>query len=301
MQRLAELVKRAAKLRVAVLLLGESGTGKELVARALHAQSPRAERPMVVLNGATVSPELAASELFGHRRGAFTGAQTDRLGAFRSARGGTLFIDEVAALPATVQAKLLRAVEEGLVLPVGSDQPEPVDVRLITATCEPLEDLVGQRRFRLDLYQRLATCVIRVPALRERAEDIAALARHLLDRSDLAAYWLGPAVAAALQDQPWPGNVRELGNVLVQAALRASDEQIELGDVLSVLCERAPYQCRRLSGDEARTVLVDHGGNVSAAARRARMPRSTFRDLLRAADPHARPRQRRSSEGGEAP
>jgi DNA-binding NtrC family response regulator len=285
MQQLSRLVRRIAALRVPVLLLGESGSGKELVARAVHSSSPRAEGPFVALNGATLSLELSGSELFGHRRGAFTGAHSDRAGAFRQARGGTLFIDEVAALPLGVQARLLRAVEEGWVNPVGSDQPVAVDVRIVAATCEPLELLVARRAFRADLYQRLSSCVVRIPPLRERRGDISVLAQHLLARSEVGPCRLGSGVSELLQAQPWPGNVRELGNVLIQAGLRCEMGCIERVDVVGALSERSGA-CRcaaRLGPEQALMLLGETGGNVSEAARRAYLPRSTFRDLLRAA------------------
>jgi DNA-binding NtrC family response regulator len=285
MQQLAALVRRVATLRVPVLLLGESGSGKELVARAVHAVSKRAQGPFVALNGATLSVELAGSELFGHCRGAFTGAHHDRVGAFRQARAGTLFIDEVAALPLGVQAKLLRAVEESTVCPLGSDEPVAIDVRIIAATCEPLDQLLARRAFRGDLYQRLSSCIVRLPSLRERRADIPALAEHLLARSEIGPRRFGPGALEELAAQPWPGNVRELGNVLVQAAVRSDSGRVELGDVLSALCERAGADCRaeRLGPEQAHKLLGECDGNVSAAARRACLPRSTFRDLLHGA------------------
>ena len=183
MLRMASSVRKIAALRLPVLLRGESGTGKDLVARAVHDESPRAARPFVAINAATISRELAESELFGHQRGAFTGAVRDRRGAFREASGGTLFLDEIASLSLEVQAKLLRVVEEGMVRPLGAESSTPVDVRLVVATCEPLERMVKERLFRADLYERIAVCVVQVPALRERSEDIPALARHLLKTS----------------------------------------------------------------------------------------------------------------------
>jgi transcriptional regulator with AAA-type ATPase domain len=282
MRHLAASVRRVARLRLPVLLRGESGTGKDLVARAVHDESPRRAGPFVVLNAAAISRELAESELFGHRRGAFTGAVRDRKGAFREAHGGTLFLDEIAALPLDLQAKLLRAVEEGAVRPVGAEAPVEVDVRLVAATCEPLEQMVAERGFRGDLYERLAVCVLHVPTLRDRPEDVAPLAKHLLRASELGARELGRGAVAALRAHRWPGNVRELRNVVVQAALR-SGARIEARDVEAVLAERASVPRRRLTPGDALRVFEDAGRNVSAAARRAELPRSTMRDLLRAA------------------
>ncbi|HVY46343.1 MAG TPA: sigma 54-dependent Fis family transcriptional regulator [Minicystis sp.] len=282
MRRLASAVRRVAKLRLPVLVRGESGTGKDLVARAVHTLGPRARRPFVALNAAAIARELAESELFGHERGAFTGAMRDRRGAFREAHLGTLFLDEIAALPLEQQAKLLRVVEEGAVRPVGGESVVHVDVRLVAATCEPLEALVASRRFRADLHERLAVCVIHVPPLRARLEDLPALARHVLDASEVGDKRLSRGALHALTGYRYPGNVRELRNVVVQAAVRAG-RVIQAEDVASVFAERAGRARRRLGPDEALRLFEDCGRNVSAAARRAELPRSTMRDLLRAA------------------
>ena len=281
MLRLASSVRKIAALRLPVLLRGESGTGKDLVARAVHDESPRAGRPFVALNAATISRELAESELFGHQRGAFTGAVRDRRGAFREASGGTLFLDEIASLSLEVQAKLLRVVEEGMVRPLGAESSVPVDVRLVVATCEPLERMVKERLFRADLYERIAVCVVQVPALRERPEDIPALARHLLKTSELGARELSPGAIGVLRAQSFTGNVRELRNVVVQAALRAGG-RIQAEHVIDAIAERSPAK-RRLEPDDAARIFAETGKNQSAAARRAGVPRSTMRDLLRAA------------------
>ena len=281
MRKLAASVRRLAPLRLPALLRGESGTGKDLVARALHEESPRAGRPFVVLNAAAITRELAESELFGHERGAFTGAVRDRRGAFREAHGGTLFLDEIGAVPLEVQAKLLRAVEEGVVRPVGGEASAPVDVRLVVATCEPLEQMVAERRFRADLYERLAVCVVQVPALRERIEDLPALVKHLLATSEMGDRTVAPDAMAALRAHRWPGNVRELRNVIVQAAVRAPSA-IEAGHVAEVLDERIA-RARRITPEEAVLIWEEAGRNVSAAARLAELPRSTMRDLLRVA------------------
>ena len=283
MRQLAAVVRKLAPLRLPVLLRGETGTGKDLVARALHEEGSRAAGPFVVLNCAAIARELAESELFGHRRGAFTGALKDRRGAFQEAHTGTLFLDEVATLPLDLQAKLLRVVEEGAVRPLGGDAVVSVDVRLVVATCEPLEVLVESRLFRADLYERLAVCRVQVPALREREDDIPVLARHLLDASEVGPCDLSPGALAALRAHRWPGNVRELRNVLVQAALRASGGRVLPEHVTAVLAERAPPLRRRVTAADALRVFEEVGGNISAAARRAEVPRSTMRDLLRAA------------------
>jgi MoxR-like ATPase len=282
MRRLATAVRRVAPLRVPVLLRGESGTGKDVIARALHAESDRAKRPFVVINAATIRTELAESELFGHERGAFTGATRERRGAFREAHQGTLFLDEIAALSLDVQAKLLRAVEEGTVRPLGGEAEHRADVRLVAATCEPLEQMVRERRFRADLYQRLAVCVLRVPGLRDRPEDIPALARHLLAASEVGAHEIAPCAVAVLRRQAWPGNVRELRNVLVQSALIARGT-IFAHHVAEVLAARDEPGPRKLTAEDALRIFEEVGYNVSAAARRAELPRTTMRDLLRSA------------------
>jgi DNA-binding NtrC family response regulator len=282
MRRLAASVRRVATLRLPVLLRGESGTGKDLVARAIHDESPRAGGPFVVLNAATISRELAESELFGHERGAFTGASRDRRGAFREAHRGTLFLDEIGALPADVQAKLLRVVEERACRALGGETATAVDVRLVAATCEPLESMVADGRFRADLYERIAVCIVHVPPLRDRPGDVADLARHLLVTSELGDRKLTPCALALLRRQRWSGNVRELRNVVVQAAVRAGSE-IDADAIAGVVYERAAVMRRRVEPREAMRIFEATGGNVSAAARQAAIPRSTMRDLLRAA------------------
>ncbi|WP_437282703.1 sigma 54-interacting transcriptional regulator [Sorangium sp. So ce375] len=282
MRQLAATVRRVAPLHLPVLLRGESGTGKDVVARAIHAESTRADRPFVVLNAATILRELAESELFGHRRGAFTGAVRERQGAFVEANHGTLFLDEIAALSLEVQAKLLRVVEEGMVRPLGAERATQVNVRLVVATCEPLETLVSERRFRADLYERLAVCRIQLPALRDRPDDIPLLAEHLLASSEIGRRQLSPGALAALRAHRWQGNVRELRNVLIQAALRAHGGVLP-EHITAVLADREPPVRRKITPADALRAFEEVGGNVSAAARLADVPRSTMRDLLRVA------------------
>ncbi len=283
MIQLGQWVRKMAWLPLPVLLRGESGSGKDLVAQALHRCGERRQGPFVAINGATVPDNLGASVLFGHAKGAFTGASTPRLGAFRQANGGTLFLDEVASLSAQVQAALLRVVEDGQVQPMGADRTVPVDVRLVTATCEPLVELVDSGQFRSDLYQRLTGCVLRVPPLREHLTDMRPLSEHLLKGLQMGVYCLADEAIEELRAYPFPGNVRELRNVLAQAALCCEGTTIGAVEVAAVLDERAPHRPRRLRPAQAATLLARAKGNVSAAARRAGMPRSTFRDLLRAA------------------
>jgi len=291
MLRLSATVRRIARLELPVSIRGESGTGKELVAHALHELSDRAQHPFVALNAATLTPELAESELFGHERGAFTGAVRERRGAFREAHRGTLFLDEIGALPRPVQAKLLRVVEEGCARRVGGEGALPVDVRLLVATCEPLDQMVRLGTFRRDLFERIAVCVVDVPPLRDRPEDIPVLASHLLETSKIGAHTLTPGALSLLRRQRWTGNVRELRNVLVQAAVWAEGAPFvgaeHVAEVLAARSARAgrqPPRRRRLSPSEAAQIFHQVGDNISAAARRANLPRSTMRDLLRQVD-----------------
>jgi len=273
----AEQVRRHAALRAPVLVRGESGTGKDVVAQALHRLSGRSGG-FVPLNVGAIAESLADAELFGHRRGAFTGAVATRPGAFEQAQRGTLFLDEIAELPLSVQVKLLRVVEDGLVRPVGAEQPTSVDVRIISATWAPLELRVEEGRFRADLLHRLSTLVIHIPPLRERKSDIPMLCQALLARCqpEVGPRRLTSAALAKLVDHSWPGNVRELGAVLYRAAVAASAGLIDAGHI-------QPYAARKrnvLSPDEALELLARHRGVTSAAARAAGVPRSTFRSWL---------------------
>ena len=277
MRKLASRVRRYAAVGVPVLVRGQTGVGKDLVARSLHELSPFRRGPFVVINAATISRELAESELFGHQKGAFTGASSARKGAFRQADEGTLFIDEIAALGLDVQAKLLRVVEDGAVRPLGTEETFPVRVRLVVATCEPLESMIDAGVFREDLYERLAVGVLDVPALHERPSDIPLLARHLLAVSGFPTK-IAQQALAILATRIYRGNVRELRNILVQAALRTNGV-IEAEDVRTVLLERSESR-RRLSSVEAAHILEVCEGNMSKAARQARIPRSTLRGLL---------------------
>jgi DNA-binding NtrC family response regulator len=283
MQGVARLVRRCAQRNMPTLIRGETGTGKELVAQALHRLGPRHRGPFVVVNAATLTDELGAGAIFGHVRGAYTGAEEARLGAMRRAHEGTLFIDEVASLTPRMQAMLLRVLEERQVRPVGGDQDVRVDVRIVSATCEPLERRVGSP-FRADLYQRLATCVVELPPVRERVGDVPLLIEHLLHAEELHGYQVDHEAVALLCNEPLMGNVRELRNLLVQATLLSDDRQIRAPAMQRVLrTRRRPRRSAKLSTEEAQQLVVELGGNVSKAARRAGVARSTFRDLLRRA------------------
>ncbi|MCB9762552.1 MAG: sigma-54-dependent Fis family transcriptional regulator [Alphaproteobacteria bacterium] len=243
MRAVMGLIGKAAGSRSTVLIEGESGTGKELVARALHDSAPWADRDFIAVNLAAQPADLVDATLFGHRRGAFTGAQEAREGVFRAARGGTVFLDEVAELPAAVQVKLLRVLESREVLPLGSDRPEPVDFRLVAATNRPLQPLVEQGRFRQDLYFRLNVVRLQLPPLRERIEDIPALADAFLARharvTGVPAPRLTNAALRALEAHPWPGNVRELSNVMERAVLLSEGGWVQVDDLPAELAAGA--------------------------------------------------------------
>lgn len=226
-------IEMVAPTNAGVLILGESGTGKELVARAIHERSPRRAAALVRVNCASVPRELFESEFFGHVRGAFTGAVKDRVGRFELAQGGTLFLDEIGEVPLELQSKLLRVLQEGQFEKVGEDRTRTVDVRIIAATNRDLEAEIKAGRFRQDLYYRLSVFPIELPPLRDRAEDIPALARHFLQQSarklGLAAPPLLAAQVKELQAYDWPGNVRELQNAIERAVIRSRRGQLELG------------------------------------------------------------------------
>ena len=236
---------RVAPRSVPVLIEGESGTGKELLARAIHKASPRAGKPFIAVNCGAISPELAESELFGHKKGAFTGAATERKGHFETASGGTLFLDEIGELPLTMQVKLLRVLQENAVVRVGTSDPISVDVRIIAATNRNLAEQVSVRKFRADLFYRIAVAVLKLPPIRERAGDINLLIDHALAKvnKDSAAEpdWKEKKISAGarnlLQQHPWPGNVRELINTLTRAAVWSSEATISKEDAQYALLE----------------------------------------------------------------
>jgi transcriptional regulator with GAF, ATPase, and Fis domain len=222
MLRFVEVARQVAQTALPVLIRGETGSGKEVAARALHAWSERARRPFVSINCAAIPESLVESELFGHRRGAFSGAVKDRPGRFVAANGGTLFLDEIGDMPLVAQAKLLRALQEGSFEPVGSDETVRVDVRVIAASHIDLEDAIRERRFREDLYFRLAAVPLSIPPLRERTEDIVELARErlrALTTSRRGPWVFEPCALDHLRDYPWPGNVRELLHTVERATV----------------------------------------------------------------------------------
>jgi len=279
MQRVAEQVMRVAPRRAPVLLLGESGVGKDVVARALHLLSKR-DGEYVPLNVGTIPDTLADSELFGHVRGAFTGAVAQHKGAFESAHRGTLFLDEIGEVSPSVQVRLLRVLEDGVVRPVGASATKSVDVRVVSATWAPLLEHCAKGRFRFDLFQRLSTVVISIPALRERRSDIPCLVNHWLCRihDEVGSKTLTSAALSRLVAHDWPGNVRELGSVIYRAAIMVDGPSIDLMHVELALGARGGEQHSKIS--EPERMLAKARGNVSLAARLAGVPRSTFRAWL---------------------
>ncbi|MBN8466261.1 sigma-54-dependent Fis family transcriptional regulator [Corallococcus exiguus] len=293
MARLALLIQRVGPRDVTVLITGESGTGKERVAEALVRASPRADKPYVRFNCAALTPELAEAELFGHSKGAFTGAVRARPGLFREASGGTLLLDEVGELALPLQAKLLRVLQEGEVRPVGEDRSFPVDVRVLAATHRDLPQRVAEGRFREDLYYRIKVVTLLMPPLRSRPEDIAALARHFLarhtERFHMPPVSLTPALLERLTAHAWPGNVRELENTLESAVVLSADGTLDL-ELLpggaSTLTPQAPANTLRekLDAHERELILealAASKGQRTEAAKALGIGRATLHDKLR--------------------
>ncbi len=295
-RELQKLIDRVAPTLARVLITGENGTGKELVARALHARSPRRAQPFVEVNWAAIPGELIESELFGHVKGSFTGAFADRAGKFEQADGGALFLDEVGDMSLAAQAKMLRALQEGVVTRVGGAKPVKVDVRVIAATNKDLEDEIGEGRFREDLYYRLNVVPVAVPALRERREDIPLLverfAAELVAPPGLAHRTFAPEAVAALAARDWPGNVRELRNAVERLLILATGDVVAVADVerlggalgngtgagVGDLTQAATFE--RFKQDAERSFLAakleENDWNVSETARRLAMPRSNL-------------------------
>jgi formate hydrogenlyase transcriptional activator len=229
LKTILQQVDRVAPTDTTVLILGETGTGKELIARAIHARSRRASRPFIKVNCAAIPPSLIASELFGHEKGAFTGAMQRRLGRFEAADSGTIFLDEVGELPMETQITLLRVLQEREFERVGSNYPVSVDVRIVAATNRDLRTAIGEGSFRSDVFYRLNVFPIRLPSLRERAEDIPLLVSHMVDRYSRKAgrrfQKIAPETLQLLQAYPWPGNIRELQNVVERAVILSEEDE----------------------------------------------------------------------------
>ncbi|MBX7073583.1 MAG: sigma-54 dependent transcriptional regulator [Pirellulales bacterium] len=279
MQRLRDLIAKVAPTSSTVLLLGETGTGKELAARAVHDQSLRAEQPFVAINCGALPESLIESELFGHRRGAFTGADEHRVGLFEVANGGTLFLDEIGELPKGMQAKLLRFLESGEIRRVGDNNSFTVDVRVVCATHRNVEDMVAQGEFREDLMFRINTFEIRLPPLRERIDDLPRLAGHLLRRVRSGVRPgqepFTPDAIKSLEAHHWPGNVRELANVIEHAAILCEELPIDAEHLPQRFAARRMATPFKLVGTQTlreielqviQQVLERHGGNKPRAA-----------------------------------
>jgi len=294
MRRLMSEIERAARSEVSVLVVGESGTGKELVARALHDLGPRAAGPFVAVDCGALAPSLVASELFGHERGAFTGAEAQHVGAFERAHGGTLFLDEIGELPLALQVSLLGALERRKLRRLGGKADIAFDVRVVSATNRDVRGDVNSGAFRLDLYYRLAVVTLRLPPLRDRTQDIELLVEHFLREAGHDGpvdRLISPATMRSLTSHHWPGNVRELRN-LIEATLAMGEppplvavDPAAPGDVIAPLLGQS-YRIARetlLHEFERRylTALLERArGNVSRAAREAQMNRSHLLELL---------------------
>jgi two-component system, NtrC family, nitrogen regulation response regulator NtrX len=292
--KVLEQATLAARTDARVLLTGESGTGKELLAAHIHAQSPFAAGPFVKVNCAAIPTELIESELFGHERGAFTGATSARRGKFELANGGTLFLDECGDLHASSQAKLLRVLQEGEFHRVGGEQPISVSVRVIAATNRDLTEMVAQQKFREDLYYRLCVMPVRVPSLRERVEDIRPLAEYFLGefcaRNNFRPKTFDPDAVGVLEQHGWPGNIRELRNVVERMAILARGDAIEAGSVPSEIRFSKAAQPRSNLRETRESAERDHilralqesDWNVSGAARTLGMERTNLHKRIRA-------------------
>ena len=299
----AEIVTRSAKMddllrrsrlvadsMAAVLILGDSGTGKELLARAIHAASSRANKPFLAVNCAAIPEQLLESELFGYAKGAFTGASTAQQGLFQAADGGTLFLDEIGDMPLSLQAKLLRVLQEGAVRPVGSTQSVNVDVRIVSATHRNLDQMRSERTFREDLFYRLNVVALKLPSLAERREDIPLLANHFLKK--IATRYrkpvptLAPDALASLVPAPWPGNVRQLENLLEQAVALSTTNIIPLSLIRNGLDDSAAplvsFESARktFERDYLVRILKLTAGNAAQAAQMAGRNRTEFYKLL---------------------
>ena len=303
MAQVFELIRKAARSEANILILGESGTGKELVARAIHANSPRAAQAFVAVDCASLPEPLLESELFGHEKGAFTGAAKTKPGLLEVASGGTLFLDEIAELPVGLQSKFLRALQEREIRRVGGTRPIPVDVRIVSATNRDLRDAIAKGEFRQELYYRINVIAIQLPPLRARHGDIALLVRHFVQRyggsRERPVEGVEPEAMRVLESYAWPGNVRELQNVIERACALADRQQITARDLPEHLFapaapaavwagagthlplpEAKAHWMRELEVAYLVEQLTRHGGNISQAARAAGIDRKTFHRLI---------------------
>jgi two-component system nitrogen regulation response regulator GlnG len=282
MQDVFRAIGRLSQSNVTVLITGESGSGKELVARALHRHSPRAQQPFVAINTAAIPRDLLESELFGHERGAFTGAQMQRRGRFEQAEGGTLFLDEIGDMPAELQTRLLRVLSDGHYYRVGGHQPIRANVRVIAATHQNLEERVKQGGFREDLFHRLNVIRLRLPPLRERSEDIPLLARHFLAQSakslGVEAKRLTPGALTALQLFPFPGNVRQLENICHYLTVMAPAQTVDVKDLPPEVLEVVPPEIQVPAPMDPRLADELAGGATMAGMVRSLVPEARARE-----------------------
>jgi two-component system response regulator AtoC len=285
MTRLIELVRKVAPTNATVLVTGETGVGKELIAHCIHDHSARAERIFVPVNCASLAPTLIESELFGHERGAFTGASGQHLGRFERAHGGTLFLDEIGELDTGLQAKLLRVLQEKTLERVGGARPITVDVRVIAATNRNLANLVSEGKFREDLYYRINSFPIEVPALRDRAVDIPALAKFFLDRAARNLGRKAPALSldavARLCSYAWPGNVRELENMMERVAILIEGTVLAADLPITESARVRPVAIQEIERIAIENALAENGGNRTRAAQQLRISRRTLQYRLK--------------------
>jgi len=318
MQEVFRLVEQVAAARSTVLITGESGTGKELIAKAIHESSPRATRPFVTVNSSNIPSELLESELFGHTRGAFTGAVAAKKGLFEVADGGSIFLDEIGDIPPETQVRLLRVIQEREFTPLGDTAPRRVDVRIVAATNIDLKDAVRQGTFREDLYYRLSVVPIELPPLRDRREDILPLAQHFIQKYNeengrIVSEQIAPEVLALLESYSWPGNVRELENAIERAVVIAPGDDIsreclrpEISDPQSIVTASHDgasnaavhdiargvnfyEEVRRFEVDLIRRALEQTGGHQSRAARLLGMNATTLNSKIKTYNINLRP------------
>ncbi|HWR97402.1 MAG TPA: sigma 54-interacting transcriptional regulator [Candidatus Methanoperedens sp.] len=291
MQRLYEQIRNAALSEAPVLITGESGTGKNLTANAIHALGRRREKPFVKMNCSALNENLLESELFGHKKGSFTGALSDRVGRFEAADGGSILLDEIGDMSPLMQAKLLRVLEEKVVERVGENEGIPVNVRIISATNRDLPELIREGRFREDLFYRVNAISIRTPALRERPDDIPTLTSHFLKKISVVnnkdVRRVSPRAMDLLCNYRWPGNVRQLMSALEHSAITCSGDTVEISDLPDYLFQPGPEEPAAKGDERARldAALALHKGNKTLAAKHLGISRVTLWKKLKALNP----------------
>jgi len=282
MQDLYEQIRNAATSEAPVLILGESGTGKNLVAKAVHALSRRKDGPFISLNCASLNEHLLESELFGHKKGSFTGALTDRMGRFEAANGGTIFLDEIGDMPLIMQAKLLRVLEEKVIERVGENKPVQVNIRLVSATNHDLNKLVAEEKFREDLFYRVNSIVIKTPPLRERVEDIPLLAFHYLKKiavvNNKDIRRISPHALEIMENHNWPGNVRQLINALDHGVITCKGDTVEVTDLPDYIlhAKKPEGNGKHADRERLRSALLMFKGNKSLTAKHLGISRVTL-------------------------